>query len=340
MTETTINGAWAYSYDDDGQLVHAVFKSTNPAIANQDLQYVYDAAGNRVSTAINGITTAYVTNNLNQYTSVGTAALSYDADGNLTSDGAAQYTYDDQNRLVKLVTASDTWTFEYDPFGNLIATVHDGQRTENVVDPTGVNYVAATYNGSGALLDHYTQGFGLVSQVSPSRAAGYYDFDASGSTAGVSGSSGAYENSYSYLPFGGLLASQESIANPFQFGGQLGANAAVGGLDHMGARDYAPAQGRFTSTDPLGLAGGGINDYTIRQWASDPVDFADPTGKCFVCAAILIGYCIDVATTAYVAGGVFLEERPAVDLAVDVGKDLATAAGSRWRCADAGDNTR
>ena len=40
---TTIDGAWTYSYDLTGQLTHAVFVSTNPAIANQDLNYVYDA---------------------------------------------------------------------------------------------------------------------------------------------------------------------------------------------------------------------------------------------------------------------------------------------------------
>ena len=50
---------------------------------NQDLQYVYDLAGNRTETIINGVTTTYVTNNMNQYTQIGSANLTYDADGNL-----------------------------------------------------------------------------------------------------------------------------------------------------------------------------------------------------------------------------------------------------------------
>ena len=40
-----------------GQLVDAVFASTNPEIPDQDLAYEYDALGNRIRTILNGITT-------------------------------------------------------------------------------------------------------------------------------------------------------------------------------------------------------------------------------------------------------------------------------------------
>ena len=79
----TLDGTWIYEYDATGQLVHAVFGSTNGAIADQDLRYEYDAVGNRVRTVINGVTTDYLTNNLNQYVQVGDATYDYDADGNL-----------------------------------------------------------------------------------------------------------------------------------------------------------------------------------------------------------------------------------------------------------------
>jgi len=70
-SETTLDGAWAYEYDAAGQLTHGVFTSTNATVANQDLTYVYDAAGNRTRTVENGVTTNYVTNSVNQYDSVG-----------------------------------------------------------------------------------------------------------------------------------------------------------------------------------------------------------------------------------------------------------------------------
>ena len=52
----TLDGTWSYEYDLTGQLMGAVFASTNPDIESQDLTYVYDAAGNRIQTIVNGVT--------------------------------------------------------------------------------------------------------------------------------------------------------------------------------------------------------------------------------------------------------------------------------------------
>ena len=93
-SETTLDGVWNYVHDADGQLIHAVFASNNPSvIQNQDLLYNYDAMGNRSSTVINGVTTAYVSNSMNQYISVGGVLYSYDENGNLLSDGSNSYSY-------------------------------------------------------------------------------------------------------------------------------------------------------------------------------------------------------------------------------------------------------
>src|SRR5262249_12898933 len=91
LTDTNQDGEWAYAYDADGQLIGAVFtpNATNPdGLSAQNIQYVYDAAGNRESETINGVTTTYVVNNVNEYMSsttagVGTTTYQYDADGNL-----------------------------------------------------------------------------------------------------------------------------------------------------------------------------------------------------------------------------------------------------------------
>ncbi len=131
------------------------------------------------------------------------------------------------------------------------------------------------YDGAGNLIAHYTQGLALVSRVDASGSAAYYNFDASGNTVGLSGSSGSYLNSYSYLPFGQVLSATGTIANPFQFGGQAGVMTQSNGLDMMGARFYDPAADRFLSRDPTGLAGGS-NLYEYA--ANSPVLYGDPTG--------------------------------------------------------------
>ncbi len=47
---------------------------------NQDETYNYDAVGNRTSTVINGVTTVYTTNDMNEYTQVGGTTYTYDAE--------------------------------------------------------------------------------------------------------------------------------------------------------------------------------------------------------------------------------------------------------------------
>ena len=208
-------------YDGIGELTRAVFTSNNPAaIPNQDLQYVYDAAGNRIRTIINGVTTDYVTNDLNEYTQIGTASLSYDLDGNLVSrtdgGGTTTYAYDALNRLKGVTAPCSISFFEYDAFDNLSATTDNGQHTDYLIDPFGLGDIVAEYSASSSLIAHYTYGLGLTSRTDSSGAAAYYDFDAIGSTAGLYRIQLArYADRYSYLPFGEALPIVGDGRQPF-----------------------------------------------------------------------------------------------------------------------------
>ena len=42
VAENTSDGNWAYSYDAEGELTNVAFQSTNAAIQNQNISYVYD----------------------------------------------------------------------------------------------------------------------------------------------------------------------------------------------------------------------------------------------------------------------------------------------------------
>ena len=92
--------------------------------------------GNRTQTIINGVTTNYTTNNLNEYTSTvrRTTTYKYDADGNLISQtdasGTTTYGYDSLNRLVSVTSPTDSWIYQYDALGNRVATIHNGQTTD------------------------------------------------------------------------------------------------------------------------------------------------------------------------------------------------------------------
>ena len=285
-TATSGDGTWTYGYDANNQLTHAVFASTNAAIANQDLTYVYDAAGNRTQTIFNAATTNYATNNLNQYTSANGTTYSYDANGNLVQlvSGAntTTYTYNIQNQLVSSTGPSGTTAYTYDALGDIASQTVNGVKTSYVSDPLAfstsangpLSAVAQAYNASGQVTATYTYGDGLTA-VTSSGTTSYYNADASGNITSLSGAGGALTATYAYTPTGTMLNSTGSAANPFQFNGQVGAITQSNGLVKIGARYYDPSTARFTSQDPTGQAGG-INLYSFA--ANNPINYSDVTG--------------------------------------------------------------
>ncbi len=94
-------------------------------------------------------------------------------------------------------------------------------------------------------------GLELVGRVGPTGAANYYDFDAIGSTAGITDNTGVYQNRYNYLPFGETLTSFETVDNRFRYVGSAGVSGEDHGLQYMRNRFYDPSLGVFTSMDPL-----------------------------------------------------------------------------------------
>jgi RHS repeat-associated protein len=265
---TTLEGKTTYAYDAANQLASVTLPD------GRTISYAYDAAGNRQLVTDNGAVSAYTTNALNEYVTVGGADLTYDAGGNLTAaSGSNSYSYDAQGQLLSAITPQGMWTYEYDALGNRIASTHNGVRTEYLIDPMG--NVVGQYDGAGSLEAHYVQGLGLASRVDAMNQSDYYEFDALGNTAQLTGPDGTVLNSYSYLPFGESLSASESVANPFTFVGQLGVMREGNGLDFMRSRWYEAAQGRFTQPDPIGLAGG-TNLYAYV--GNNPANLVDPHG--------------------------------------------------------------
>ncbi len=271
----TLDGKWTYKYDAAGQLVKAAFDSENPEIPDQDLNYRYDALGNRVSTILNNITTEYLPNELNQYDSIGGTPHAYDADGNLVSDGVRTYAYDLHNRLIQVTGPEGVTEYEYDAFGNRIATVHDGERTEYLLDPSGLTHVVAEHSEQENMTIHNVYGAGLISRLRDGEHPYYFDFDAIGSTSGLTTTGGAVSNQYAYDPFGGALQANESVPNPLQFIGQSGVRQERTGMFYMRERFLSKNSGAFASIDPIKLRGG-LNYYNYAK--NDPISLIDPSG--------------------------------------------------------------
>jgi len=69
-------------------------------VGGNDFAFDFDNIGNRISFTENAATTSYISNDLNQYTTINADNPTYDADGNLTSDGSRLFTWNDENRLI------------------------------------------------------------------------------------------------------------------------------------------------------------------------------------------------------------------------------------------------
>src|SRR5215207_4144711 len=177
-----------------------------------DATAVYPPAGSQTATY----------NNLNQLTNLSGQALTYDAVGNLTSDGQRTYAWDAENRLVLI-------TYPGQP-GKQTAFTYDGlgrRRTITSTPPGGGSAVATAYlwcdddicqsrDGSNTLIrSYYSEG----EYVPGTPAALYYGIDQIGSVRRVFASTTSAP-AYGYDPYGLPLQVTAPLTD-FVYGGMV-----------------------------------------------------------------------------------------------------------------------
>lgn len=226
-------------------------------------------------------------------------ALSYDLDGNLTSDGRWDYTYDAENRLVSMQTHT---TLSPSPFPNAAAQRLEfkydylGRRAEKLIrsgyDGTGFTAVAsqaryvydgwnliAEYNATSALALTRTlvwgldwsgtlQGAGGVGGLRLVRDYGTGDtylpvYDGNGNVmALVSRNTTTLAACYEYDAFGQTIRAEGSYAAAHAFRFSTKFTDTETGLVYYGLRYYSPSLGRFINRDPSEEQGG-LNLYAF-----------------------------------------------------------------------------
>jgi RHS repeat-associated protein len=209
------------------------------------------------------------------YSSGSPENFTYDADGNLKTDSHWTYTWDGENRLIKMVANTTGGVqcvkYEYDWRGRRIRkqvwnTDNTGTTTANLDHRFAYdrwNLIAVVINNSlfrtfawGLDLSGSEQGAGGVGGllwIYDAATSGYYHtaYDGNGNVTGLVGTAGTIAAQYEYGPFGEVIRQSGTMAknNPFRFSTKYQDDETD--LLYYGYRYYNPSTGRWLSRDPL-----------------------------------------------------------------------------------------
>jgi RHS repeat-associated protein len=235
----------------------------------------------------------------NAFLPAATESFVYDADGNITSNGRWAFTWNAENRLVRMIAATAVGPqqridFEYDCWGRRI-----GKKVWNNTAGTGNPAVEqkflydgwnliAVLNSQGSIVQSFlwgtdlsgglqgAGGVGGLLAVSDAQSGTHFSaFDGNGNVVAlVTSANSDVSASYEYGPFGELVRANGSMAlsNPFRFSTKYHDDESD--LVYYGYRYYQASTGKWLSRDPIGEQGG----RNLYGTGSDLINFIDPFG--------------------------------------------------------------
>lgn len=289
-----------YTYDAAGRPTGISNKKSSGAVISE-YTFTLDNAGNHLSEILNepsiaaGLQTIgnqtinYGNYPYNRISKQGSTSFTHNTAGAITGNGNTTYTYDLNDNLLT-VSGGLTAQFKYDGAGNRREKTVNGTTTRYVLNILGMSQVLMENNSSNNVQHYYIYGpTGLLYRVKPNNTNQYYHYDFRGSTTAITNEAQTVTHSYSYDPFGKVLASTETDFNPYRYVGQHGVAFESDNLVFMRARYYDSSTGRFVSEDPIWA----LNLYPYAD--NNPVMMIDPKGEKSKTTSDLIAEKISVA---------------------------------------------
>ncbi len=258
-----------YVYDKLYRLEEANYSN------NDYYHYTYDAVGNRLTQdkmIIGFLTTdIYVPDDANRLASVNGVNYTWDANGNLLSDGVTTYTYDFANRLKTMTSSSVTASYAYNGLNDRLQQIVNGQTTTFTMD-LNTGLTQALSDGTNTSI----YGNGRIAQVNTGTE--YFLGDALGSVRQLTNSNGAVTYASTYDPYGVTTQTYGASQTAYGYTGEYTSNDMV----YLRARMYSPEIGHFLTRDTWG--GDENSPMSFNQWnyvAGNPINRTDPSGHCY-----------------------------------------------------------
>jgi RHS repeat-associated protein len=269
-----------------------------------------DALGNFSSVTLNGTQTNRTNNQQNEATAVGSSSLTFDPNGNTTTDNQGlTYTYDAWNRMISVKSSGTTIaSYAYDGLGRRIQQAESGTTTdiyfdanwrdveEQVSGVTQTRYVWSSIDQDALVLRDDTPSGGVLTRRI------WVQQDANWNVTSIANTSGSVVERYVYDPYGAVTylssswGSLSASAYAMQYLFQVGRLDAQSGLYIFQHRDYSPTLGRRMEVDPLRYSAGDNNLY--RLVSDNPISRVDPNGETFTVALPLAGRLAGIAVGA------------------------------------------
>ncbi len=272
-----------YGYDNFNRLTSLTNSSSQPLYT-----YSYDLYGNRWSqqpgSGVSSGSTFNVAYNAgtNQITGTG---YTYDAAGNLMSDGTNSYTYDADGNLTGLVSGGVTQQLTYNGLNQQVAqsfSSSTGQDESLVVFDQSGNLASLWLAGSGQLLGKAYWGSAAIESYNPANNTALFAHrDWVGTRRAVTGKTGGTNAIVSSLPFGDDTTNVSGgPGNTFDGFTGLWASGTPS-TDHAQFREYSNIAGRWVQPDPYAGSYDLTNPQTMNRYAyalNNPTTFVDPSG--------------------------------------------------------------
>ena len=294
VTENSSQTGKAYAYDAQGQLIREYDPDKKVWLG-----YKYDAGGNltevRSYPAAEGgspegegtVIKKFVygtawKDQLTAMTVEGTTRnFTYDANGNLLSDGKYTYSWTKGSLLAKVTGDSLEATYTYDASGIRTSKTVNGVKTEYLTaggsilaEKKNEKWQQYLYDGSGQLMAIRYKG-----------ADYYYIRDGLMCITGLVDANGGAVVNYRYDSWGKLISITGSMAgtlgkdNPYRFKGYYYDEET--GMYYLKSRYYQPEICRFISADErISGIGGIMRGYNMYSYCfNNPINMIDPSGN-------------------------------------------------------------